>query len=237
MGGIFAVSRPWRSDEMMKHGAAVVFLLNACLVSAVTGRISGTVVDEYGNPVPHVIVEAVPTNVELVRTMSKAITDANGWFVLRVDAGGEPDGMRWGVYPSQPTSYFRWSLDNARTSGGYGQEVRLTPQVPDVTVQLRLDLKVGLLKGQVTDAVTGVPLRPKFELSWASHPINAMRESTLSLYRISLPADIEITVQVTSPGYKQWSYPGTISVRSGQERTLDIQMESETTAALARAGH
>jgi len=191
-------------------------------------------VDEYGNPVPQVIVEAVPTNVELVRTMSKAITDANGWFVLRVDAGREPDGMRWDVYPSQPSSYFRWSLDNARTSGGYGQEVRLTPQVPDATVQLLLDLKVGLLKGQVTDALTGVPLRPKFELSWASHPIVAMRESTLSLYRISLPADIEITVQVTSPGYKQWSHPGTISVRSGQEITLDIQMESETTAALAR---
>ena len=113
MGGILAVSRPWRSDEMMKHGAAVVLLLNACLVSAVTGRISGTVVDEYGNPVPHVIVEAVPTNVELVQTMSKATTDANGWFVLRVDAGREPDGIRWDVYPSQPTSYFRWSLDNA----------------------------------------------------------------------------------------------------------------------------
>jgi hypothetical protein len=219
---------------MIKHGRAVVLLLNACLVSAVTGRISGTVVDEYGNRVPHVIVEAVPTNMELVPTMSKAITDANGWFVLRVDAGREPGGMRWDVYPSQPTSYVRWSLDNARTSDSYGQEVRLTPQVPDATVQLRLDRKVGLLKGQVTDAVTGAPLRPKFELSWASHPIAAMRESTLSLYRISLPADIEITVQVTSPGYKPRSYPGTISVRSGQEITLDIQMESGTTAALAK---
>jgi hypothetical protein len=193
------------------------------------------VVDEYGNPVPHVIVEAIPTNVELVQTMSKAITDVNGWFVLRVDAGSEPEGRLWEVYPDKPTSYFRWSLDNARTSNSYGQEVRLTPQVPDATVQLRLDRKVGLLKGQVTDAVTGAPLRPKFELSWASHPIASMRESTLSLYRISLPADIEITVQVTSAGYKKWSYPGTINVRPSQEITLDIQMEPETTATLAQA--
>ncbi len=219
---------------MIKHGAAVVLLLNACLAYAATGRISGTVVDEYGNPVPHVILEALPENVELVQTMSKAITDANGWFVLRVDAGRGPDGRHWSVYPSKPTSYFRWSLIDGRTGDSHGQEVTLTPQAPDATVQLRLDRRVALLKGQVTDAVTGVPLRPQFELSWASHPIAAMRESTLSLYRISLPADIEITVQVTSPGYKQWSYPGTIRVRSGQEITLDIQMESETTAALAR---
>lgn len=218
---------------MIPHGAAVVLLLSACLASAATGRISGTVVDEYGNPVPHVIVEAVPENVELVQTMSKAITDANGWFVLRVDAGREPDGTHWSVYPSKPRSYFSWSLIDGRTGDSHGQDVRLTPRAPDATVRLQLDRKVGLLKGQVTDAVTGVPLRPKFELSWASHPITAMSESTLSLYRISLHADMEITVQVTSPGYKPWSYPGTIGVKSGQEMTLDTQMEPETTAAPA----
>jgi hypothetical protein len=219
---------------MMKHRAAIIILLNAGLASAATGRISGTVVDEYGNPVPHVIVEAAPTNLELVRTMPKAVTDASGWFVLRVDAGREPDGMRWDVYPNNPTSYFRWGLMDGHTGNSHGQEVKISPQVPDVTVQLRLDRKVGLLKGQVTDAVTGAPLESKFELAWASQPIAAMREPTLSLYRISLPADIEITVLVRSPGYKPWSYPGVISVRSGQEITLDVQMEPEPHTALAK---
>jgi len=187
-------------------------------------------VDEYGNPVPHAIVKATPANVELVQTssVSKATADATGWFVLRVSAGRESGGMRWIVYPSEPTSYFRWSLDNARIGGSYGQEVKLTPQAPDATVQLRLDRNVGLLKGQVTDAVTGSPLGPTFEFAWAHHPIAATRESALSVYRISLPADIEITVKVTSPGYKAWSYPGTISVRPHQEVTLDIRMEPET---------
>jgi hypothetical protein len=220
---------------MMKHKAAIVLFLNACLASAATGTIRGTVVDEYG-PVPHAIVQAFPTNVELVQRISKAImaiSDANGSFVLRVDAGREPDGMRWSVYPIEPTRYFR-SLFDGRTGDSPGREVKLTPQAPDVTVQLRLDHKVGWLKGQVTDAVTAAPLIPRFELSRAAHPIPAMRESMLSLYLLSLPADIEITVRVTSPGYKPWSYPGTISVRSGQEITLDIQMEPETNAGLAK---
>jgi len=215
---------------MLKHRAALVLLLNACLASAATGRISGSVVDEWGNPVPHAVVEATPENLGLVQTssVSKAIADATGWFVLRVSAGRESGGMRWIVYPSQPTTYFRWGLDNARTGGSYGQEVKLTPQAPDATVQLRLDRNVGLLKGQVTDAATGAPLRPTFEFAWAPHPISAMRVSALSVYRISIPADIDISVQVTAPGYKAWSYPGTISVRPHQEITLDIQMEPET---------
>jgi len=219
---------------MMMHRAAVILLLSAGLASAATGRISGTVVDEYGNPVPHVIVNATPTNVELLRTIPEATTDANGWFVLRVDTGLEPDGMHWSVYPSKPTSTFPRSLMDGRTGDSHGQEVKLTPHAPDATVQLRLDRKVGLLKGQVTDAVTDAPLRAKFELAWALHPINAMRESTLSLYRISIPADLEITVKVSSSGYKPWSYPGTISVRPGQEITLDIQMEPEPDAASPR---
>lgn len=226
--------RPWRNDETMKRRAAIIVLLSAGLASAATGRISGTVVDEYGNPVSYAMVKAVPTNVELVRTMPKAVTDARGWFVLRVDAGREPDGMHWSVYPSKPASYFRWSLMDGRTGDSHGQEVKLSPQAPDVTVQLRLDRKVGLLKGQVTDAVTGAPLRPNFELAWASHPIATMRDSSLSLYRISLPTDIDITVQVSSPGHEPWSYPGVINVRSGQEITLDVQMEPEPRAALAK---
>jgi hypothetical protein len=221
---------------LRKAFAVLISLLLTIWASARNGRISGTVVDEYGNPVPQAIVEADPANTELVQTISvsKAITDANGWFVLRADAGRDPDGRRWSVYPRKPTRLFSWSSIDVRTSGSYGQEVKLTPRAPDATVQLRLDRKVGLSKGQVTDAVTGVPLRPKFKLSWASYPIVARGESTLSLYRISLPANIEITVQVTSPGYKPWSYPGTITVKQGQEIILDIQMEPETTAALDR---
>jgi hypothetical protein len=217
---------------MIKHQAAILLLLNACLAFAASGTIRGNVVDEYGNPVPHAIVEALPANIELVQKMSKAITDANGWFLLRVDTGSSPDGRHWTVYPDKPPSYFPWSLIDGRTGESYGQEVTLTPQHPDATVQLRLVLKVGLLKGQVVDAVSGAPLKPKFELSWTSPSIAAMHESTPSVYRISLPAYIEITVRVTSPGYKPWAYPGTISVKPGQEKTLDVKMEPETTAML-----
>jgi hypothetical protein len=215
-----------------KASVVLISLLLTIWAAARSGRISGTVVDEYGNPVPKATVEADPANTELVQTISvsKAITDANGWFELRVDTGHDPDGARWSVYPREPRSYVRWSLIDVRTGDSYGQEVKLTSQAPDATVQLRLDRNVGLLKGQVTDAVTGAPLRPKFELAWASHPLVVMGESTLSLYRISLPANIHITVQVTSPGYKPWSYPSTISVKPGQEMSLDIQMEPEATA-------
>jgi hypothetical protein len=219
-----------------KAPVVLISLLLTIWAAARSGRISGTVVDEYDNPVPQAIVEADPANTELVQNLSvsKAITDANGWFELRVDTGHDPDGRLWSVYPRNPRSYLPWSFIDGRQGDSHGAEVKLTPQVPDATVQLRLDLRVGLLKGQVTDAVTGVPLRPKFELSWASYPIVAKGESTLSLYRISLPANIEITVQVTSLGYKPWSYPSTIRVKPGQEIKLDIQMEPEAHAGLAQ---
>jgi hypothetical protein len=219
---------------IIKHGVAATLLLTACLATSTTGTISGTIVDEFGNLVLHVMVQAVPTNIELLQAESRAVTDANGWFVLQVDVGEDTGGRHWSVYPRKPQSQFNWNLLDASTGGSHGQEVTLTIQAPDAKVQLRLDRNGGLLKGQVTDAVTGASLRPKFEVSWASHPITAMRESTLGLCRISLPADIETTVQVTCAGYKPWSYPGTISVRSGQEITLDIKMEPDATAALVK---
>jgi hypothetical protein len=54
---------------------------------------------------------------ELVPMMSKTITEANEWYVLRIDAGREPDGMHW----DKPTSYFRWSLIDGRTGENHGR--------------------------------------------------------------------------------------------------------------------
>jgi hypothetical protein len=215
----------------MKYCLAVILVLTASIALAGTAKITGTVVDEHGIPVKHMTVEAWPLDMGHSGGIDQALTDENGHFALTVVSGSLPDGhvygMRWAVYPHQEKGDYYADLSSRfyKTTASEAQHIEFAPGTPETNVELKLGPKAGVLKGKVTDAVSGVPVKPEFEFAWVSDPENKLGESTSNSYRILLPSNTDIKLTVLSRGYKPWSYPGTINVGPGQDMTLDIQME------------
>src|SRR5438132_9753124 len=192
----------------------------ASLSAAGTGRISGTVVDEHGVPTANFVVQVYPIGVTIIGTIPRIKTDEHGHFAITVSASD-----RWLVYPRQEKDYYPDLASRFYTTNVSGaQIVEFAAGVSEMTVVLRLGRKAGALKGHVTDAVTGAPVNPYFEFAWASDCTNKQGVGTRSDYRILLPPNTAIRTTVLSNGYKPWIYPGTISIGSGQDMNLDIQM-------------
>jgi hypothetical protein len=214
----------------MKAWTGVFLVLYAASFSAAeTGKISGTVVDEHGAPAANLMLELYPIGVAIIGALPRIKTDAHGQFVIIVPSSNrDPEGpshnMRWLIYPRQgyyPDLSSRFYTTNVNRA----QVVEFTPDISEATVKLKLGPKAGALKGHVTDTLTGAPVNPYFELAWASDPQNRMGIGTHSSYFILLPANTHITLWVQSPGYKRWTYPGTVNIRPGHNMTLDVKLE------------
>jgi len=215
----------------MKSVWILVLVLLASFAFAGTTKISGTVVDNNGMPVPHITIEAIPLDVSRAGGIDRIETDGLGRFVATVPNSRSNDGtlygQRWLFYPHQEKDYYPdFSSEFYATAKGLAQEVQLTPEMPETTVEIKLGPKAGALTGHVTDSLTGVTLNPEFDFAWASgDPRKRMGVSMRDPYRILLPADTDIKLVVQCEGHKPWTYPGTINIGSGQDMTLDIKLE------------
>jgi hypothetical protein len=210
-----------------------IFLLTSFALAG-TGKITGTVRDRNGLPVPNMTVEACPLDVGISGGLPHAKTDDQGNFSLTVptgtDAKGHPYGQRWAVYPHQEKGDYYPDLSSRffATSENQAQPIELSASKPVANVDLELGPKAGVLVGQVTDAVSGAPVEPEFQLAWASDPKNEMGESTGDHYRLLLPPNVDITLTVVARGYKPWTYPGNVNIGPGQDMRFDIKMEPTT---------
>jgi Carboxypeptidase regulatory-like domain len=203
---------------------AAIFLLVCSSATARvprdSGLISGTVVDER-----NVAVAEAQVNVSAFdgRIRTSAIrfveTDAAGHFSI--------DGLAWGKYkvfamkqvsgyPNMAFSFY--SNDTFPTA-------TITPAAPAVEIHIQLGPKAGTLSGSVEDAQTGAPVNAGFKLIRADSPDNWISTSLPSKYRVLLPAATDIFVEVSAPGYKDWTSPGPLRLKSGQEKRLDVALE------------
>ena len=201
------------------------------LVCAETGKISGTVVDESGVPVKRITVEVFP--LDRYGTWSggtySATTDQWGRFVVVVPVT-RSFGYRWRVYPHQEGRYLPdLSARFYQTEESHGEIVELARPGLTTTVQVRLGRKAGVLKAKVTDAVTGDMLSQiECKVAWATEPNNWLHiEQTHGPVTLLLPSNIDVTLTVSSSGYKPWTYPGVINVGPGQELPLDIHLQRD----------
>jgi len=214
----------------MKSRLAVALILIAPLAFAGTGKISGTVVDESGVPVPHLIMEAFPLDMGWVGRLPNTITDGQGHFSIAVPIT-QAHGLRWRVYPHEDSKYYPdLSANFYQTEDSHGSVVQLDEADPEANIQLRLGRKAGALKVKVTDAATGAPLGSiHCELARADNAHDWFRMDTSGYPRLPvtllLPSNIDITVTISSPGYQSWTYSGVINVGPGQDLPLDIQLQ------------
>ncbi|MBZ5571855.1 MAG: carboxypeptidase-like regulatory domain-containing protein [Acidobacteriia bacterium] len=215
----------------MKSGWILVPVLLASFSFAGTTKISGTVVDNNGVPVPHFTIEILPLDMASSGGTPRTKTDEAGRFSITVPNGrndeGSLYGQRWLLYPHQEKDYYPdFSSAFYATGKGLAQEVQLTPEMRETTVEIKLGPKAGALTEHVTDSLTGVTLNPEFEFAWASgDPRKRMGVRMGDPYRVLLPADTDIKLIVQCEGHKPWTYPGTINVTAGQDIKLDIKLE------------
>jgi len=216
----------------MRFHVSLALLMVISATSADAAKIKGTVVDQNGMPVAHMVVEATPLDMGTSGGLPRTITDETGHFALTVVSGrtseGRPYGQRWAIYPHSDKGggyYPDLSSRFYKTDKSYAEHVTLTEEKPEAEVQIRLGPKAGALTGHVTDSRTGATLMPEFEFAWASEPSNRMGIRMRDPYRILLPADTDVRLVVQCEGHESWIYPGVINIGSGQDMKLDIKLE------------
>ena len=239
----------------MQRLPLIVLLLSICSVSQAPvptpsdGRISGSVVNEDGKPVPRA---AVYVSLESQEDSSLVpLVDLRNSTVARTDAAGRFDfgrKLRHGFYEiyarkdkdgyPDPTSKFyqplNFSVQNVQLYGDHPAE--------KVTVQMRE--KAAILAGRVYDAATGLPLKAhvgfinlrtesggEFGTGLAGHSV-----STDGKFSELIPANTDVLVFVEKHPSEaevlsdaEWSR-FTIKVNLSPGRKMDIDVPLYKTA-------
>jgi hypothetical protein len=203
------------------------------------GTISGTVLDEHGQPFKGVKVctymtDAPPRSKE-ARGDCAVTTDEAGQFRIEHMAMG-----RFGVEAIKPEDgYIAFAGTSVR------EFVALTPSESSAIVVLKLGPKPGVLLPSVKDELTGQPIT-SFQLSWkildSDHP-NSSYSGGQTLEqgdkRALVPPEKFLLLTISASGYKEWTYhdpsdssrPASIRLQPGEEKELLVELEPEAPAA------
>ena len=191
------------------------------------GSIDGTVTDEFGQPVKHARVEAFSLQGEKMITGFDTHTDDSGSFRYQHLALGD-----FGLYAANLETGYRDTNDPC--SERRLVRVKLTAEEPEGHTLLKFASKAGSLTGWVTDADTSEHLDAMLKISMG-HCLETTGVSSRYKFHHLVPADTEITLEVTAKGYKSWVYPDSSSpsqplkfrLQSGTELEVNPQLERE----------
>lgn len=197
------------------------------------GLIDGTVVYEDGRPTKSAIVYASPLGRPIAAIIPQAETDETGYF--RIDIPISWFGKFAVVAKKEDEDYP--DMSQQFYSEGKFKTITLTSGHPAETIIIRLGPKAGVLVGTVAEVVSNTPLSPCVEFRRASEPNNFLRVSgsVKPQYKLLIPPDTDILVNISLDGYKTWYYPGRIDhaaatpvrLGPGEKKTLDIRLEPD----------
>jgi hypothetical protein len=186
------------------------------------GQIKGKVVDEDGNPVSGATVYLLEQGLSIQdNSPAQTMTDLNGNFDFR-------ETLKHGVYEiysrKEKDGYPDLSLSFYRPANFKPTIVQLIGVHPSINIDLKLDEKAGVLRGNVIDAETGVPLKAQIILT------NSEAEAEYSRvvngkFRELVPAntDFKLRVRVASEDYPVWNHPDlTLRLQPGEEKDFEI---------------
>jgi|tagenome__1003787_1003787.scaffolds.fasta_scaffold20877059_2 hypothetical protein len=201
------------------------------------GTISGTVLDEHGQPFKGVRVctymIGAPSGSKEARGDCPATTDEVGEFRIDHVAMGT-----FGVEAIKPEDGY---VAFAGTS--VKKMVTLTLSQSSATVALKLGPKPGVLLPSVKDKLTGEPII-SFQVSWeisdspqGSH--SGGQTITQGIKRAIVPPEKYFLLTISASGYKKWIYhdpsdpsrPALIRFQPGEEKELLVELEPQAPAA------
>jgi hypothetical protein len=193
--------------RILGYGALLALACASLLAqdSSRTGIIAGVVLDAADQPVSDARVRA-NFNGAWDRIVPSAFTDKSGHFVIR--------GLGWG----------EWYVTPSKEEDGYPDEsnafyagpsfapviVALDAEHSRADVTVHLGRKAGTIYGTIADADSDEPIEPCAQLQWKNAPsISWFGYGLLkSKFRLLVPADTEITLEVWAWGYEPWFYKG-----------------------------
>ena len=193
------------------------------------GLIRGVVVDDHGKPVAGAKVTAT-TNESNGSSDRYATTDDKGNFSFT--------GLPWTTYilaPGKPDAGFPDMSEAFYNNHAPLTTISLAPETPTTETKLVLEQRAAVLSGTITDRESHEPMQATILLRRAAHPVDLVMEDLASPYRILIPYDTDVTMQVVAPGYKPWYYPGIVGatessplrIKANQDKQLNIQLERE----------
>jgi len=190
----------------------------------VDARISGTVVDAQGKPIPHAIVYATEDAASLADAYRVQTTsDAAGRFdfgsklkhgLYELYARKDKDG-----YPDPSAPFYR-ALDFTPAI------VQLFGEHPETVVALKLGDKAGVLTARIVDAETGQPVSAGVVL--INLQADARRDEIANgRFTELLPAntDIDVLVERMGANHDGWSrFETKLNLQPGEQKDLEIRL-------------
>ena len=152
------------------------------------------------------------------------------------------DQLDWGEYvvgARKDEDGYPYQLNRLYVTGPLPR-VTLSPQEPVAKVQIQFAWKAALLAGRVTDAATGTPLQASFKLSRKpDSPNENYLTGQFADYKVLLPPDTQIYIEVSADGYKTWYFAGgsdpsrrsSLRLGPGETVNLNIALEREPVRA------
>lgn len=192
--------------------------------------ISGTVINERGAPVSGARVRVDPLEGRPRSDVVESVeSDDKGHFVLadlkattyKIFAMKESAG-----YPNTAFAFY---------SNHEFQTVSLSAAHPTANLIVKIGPRAGIIRGMVRSAATGQPVDVALLLRRASAPQNWMSISEPPNFKAQIPADTDVILEVSAPGYRTWYFGGPmdtlkrtpIRLKSDEELTLNIQLQPE----------
>jgi hypothetical protein len=184
------------------------------------GRITGTVLNEDGQPVVHAA--ACISALGSTKTECSVFTDQGGQFEIQHLAKG---------------TFFIFATKEEDGYSGVNQtdqKVVLTQQEPNANITVKLAPKVGTLIGAVKDSLTGKPV-DKIRVMFTAKDGKSVGNAGTYMggeFRLNLPTTSDFIIVVTALGYKPWVYADpangqSLHLASGEQKLLDIELEPD----------
>jgi hypothetical protein len=197
---------------------SLVMLLSTMLYAQTSeqGRITGTVLNEDGQPVVHAVACVLALGGH--KTECNGLTDQGGQFEIQ--------HLSIGTF-----SVFATKEEDGYSDQGPGQQVVLTPQDPSANITIKLKPKAGILIGTVTDSLTRKPW-DKILVIYAA--TDGTSSGNMGMYmggefRCNLPTTSDLVIIVSALGYKPWVYSDpdnglSLHLASGEQKLLDVEL-------------